>query len=214
MTPERENPATGLVHVLDDDASVRTALARLLRAVGYEVRAHETAASYLLEPAANGPTCLILDVRMPGLNGLEMQEALARRGDSIPIVFLSGHGDIPMSVQAMRAGAVDFLTKPVRREQLLAAVRAAFSHDSGRKTHQSDTEQLVERMASLTPREKQVFEGVVAGRLNKQIASDIGAAERTVKSHRAHMMEKLQVSSVADLVRLAERLLHSPGSKR
>jgi len=209
MTADREEPAEGIVHVLDDDASVRAALVRLLRAAGYEARAHASPASYLLELPTDAPRCLILDVRMPGASGLEIQEALARRGESVPIVFLTGHGDIPMSVQAMRAGAVDFLTKPVRREPLLNAVHTALSRDAARKSDRSAMDDVKARFETLTPREREVFEGVVAGKLNKRIAVEIGMAERTVKAHRAHLMGKMKVVSVADLVRMAERLRRS-----
>jgi FixJ family two-component response regulator len=196
----------GTVHVLDDDASVRTSLTRLLSAVGYDVRAHATAASYLMEPRPDGPACLILDVRMPEANGLEIQEALARLRINVPIIFLTGHGDIPMSVRAMRAGAADFLTKPVRREQLLAAVQAAFAGQTASRADHSQLDALQARFQSLTAREREVFEGVVAGKLNKQIAGQLNIAERTVKAHRSQMMEKMQAGSVAELVRQAQQL--------
>jgi FixJ family two-component response regulator len=206
MTQDPGKPTKQVVHVLDDDASVRTALARLLRAVGYEVRVHASATTYLLEPPPEAPTCLVLDVRMPELGGLAMQQALAKRGNRVPIVFLTGHGDIPMSVQAMRAGAVDFLTKPVRREALVAAVRAAFARDIANFSDQAQRNELKARYDSLSEREREVFVGVVAGRLNKQIAAQLGIAERTVKAHRAQVMEKMRAESVADLVRQAENL--------
>ena len=199
MTQPQDGRAPGVVHVLDDDASVRTALARLLVAMGYEVKVHASAASYLLEPQSGAPSCLILDVRMPQVSGLEIQDALARLRRTVPIIFLTGHGDIPMSVQAMRAGAVDFLTKPVKREKLLAAVRTAVAG----RAHQED---LRTRYESLTAREREVFAGVVAGNLNKQIAAKLNIAERTVKAHRSQLMEKMQAHSVADLVRQSENL--------
>ena len=203
---ETSNPQLGTIHVLDDDASVRTSLTRLLAAVGYEVRAHATAASYLLDPHPAGPTCLILDVRMPEVNGLDIQDALARLRVNVPIIFLTGHGDIPMSVRAMRAGAADFLTKPVRREQLLSAVRAAFAGQSASRADDTHLVELKARYEGLTAREREVFEGVVAGKLNKQIAGQLDIAERTVKAHRSQMMEKMQARSVAELVRQAEQL--------
>jgi FixJ family two-component response regulator len=206
MTTSRKPKEQGLVHVLDDDASVRTALTRLLSAVGYEVRAHATAASYLLQPASDGPSCLILDVRMPEASGLEIQDALARLRVPVPIIFLTGHGDIPMSVKAMRAGASDFLTKPVKREQLLAAVRDALATQTASNADRSQLGELRARYDTLTAREREVFDGVVAGKLNKQIAAQLNIAERTVKAHRSQVMEKMQANSVADLVRQAEHL--------
>ena len=196
----------GVVHVLDDDASVRTALARLLGAVGYEVRLHATASSYLLEPQSDGPTCLILDVRMPEVGGLEIQEALTRLRVPVPIIFLTGHGDIPMSVKAMRAGASDFLTKPVKREKLLEAVDMAMERHAATNAGRAQMTELQARFESLTAREREVFRGVVAGKLNKQIAADLQIAERTVKAHRSQVMEKMQAESLADLVRQSEHL--------
>jgi len=207
MTAEGRGPALGLIHVLDDDEAVRTALDRLLTALGYEVRTHASPASYLLEPAPTGPCCLILDVRMPGVSGLEMQTALARLGSTVPIIFLTGHGDVPMSVRAMRAGAVDFLMKPVNRDLLLAAVEAAFAHHATTVTGRQQKGEVHTRYQTLTTREREVFEGVVAGKLNKQIAAQLDIAERTVKAHRAQAMEKMHAQSVADLVRAWE-LLH------
>jgi len=206
MTVADPSAKKGLVHVLDDDASVRTALTRLLSAVGYEVRAHSSAASYLLQPVSDGPTCLILDVRMPEASGLEIQDALARLRVSVPIIFLTGHGDIPMSVKAMRAGASDFLTKPVKRDQLLAAVSVALATQTARNADRSHLGELRSRFDSLTAREREVFDGVVAGKLNKQIAAQLSIAERTVKAHRSQVMEKMRASSVAELVRQAESL--------
>jgi FixJ family two-component response regulator len=206
MSQPRKERGQGLVHVLDDDASVRTALARLLGAVGYEVKVHATAASYLMDPGSKVPSCLILDVRMPEVSGLEIQDALARLRVGVPIIFLTGHGDIPMSVKAMRAGAVDFLTKPVKRELLLAAVEAAFATQTARNADRTQHDELKARYESLTAREREVFAGVVAGKLNKQIAAQLNIAERTVKAHRSQLMEKMSANSVADLVRQAEHL--------
>ena len=206
MTPSAKNKH-GVVHVLDDDASIRNALSRLLGAVGYEVRLHATAASYLLEPRADGrPTCLILDVRMPEVGGLEIQEALSRLRIAVPIIFLTGHGDIPMSVKVMRAGASDFLTKPVKRDKLLEAVAAAMERHAASNAGRAQVTELQARFDSLTAREREVFRGVVAGKLNKQIAADLDIAERTVKAHRSQVMEKMCADSLADLVRQAEHL--------
>jgi FixJ family two-component response regulator len=206
MSQPRKEKSPGIVHVLDDDASVRTALARLLGAVGYEVKVHATAAGYLMEPASRNPSCLILDVRMPEVNGLEIQDALARLRVNVPIIFLTGHGDIPMSVKAMRAGAVDFLTKPVKRDMLLSAVEAAFAGQTAKIADRTQQDELQARYDSLTAREREVFAGVVAGKLNKQIAAQLSIAERTVKAHRSQLMEKMRANSVADLVRQAEHL--------
>jgi FixJ family two-component response regulator len=201
-----ETRSKGTVHVLDDDASMRTSLTRLLGALGYEVRAHASAAAYLLDPPGEGASCLILDVRMPEVSGLEIQEALARLRMRVPIIFLTGHGNIPMSVRAMRAGASDFLTKPVDREQLVAAVESALAGQDAIDHGVSKLGELEARFEALTAREREVFDGVVAGKLNKQIAAALDIAERTVKAHRSQMMEKMRAQSVADLVRQAERL--------
>ena len=203
----RRSPA-GIVHVVDDDASVRKALARLLGAVGYEAHLHASAAEYLMAPADEPgvPVCVVLDVRMPGPSGLDLHESLARRPVAPPVVFLTGHGSIPMSVRAMKSGAVDFLTKPVRRDAFLSAVSAALARSAHSSEDASTLREMRECLESLTPREREVFDGVVAGRLNKQIAADIGAAERTVKAYRANVMEKMKAESVADLARIAERL--------
>jgi len=196
-----------IVHVVDDDDSVRTAVVRLLQAAGYEARGYASAGEFLLGRSdRNAPGCVVLDVRLPGPSGLDLQEALARLEVPLPIVFLTGHGDIPMSVRAMKAGAVDFLTKPVSREALLAAVRVAVARDADTRAAREGMRGLRARYDSLTPREREVFAGIVAGRLNKQIAADLGTAERTIKAHRAHVMEKMDVASVAELVRIAGQL--------
>jgi RNA polymerase sigma factor (sigma-70 family) len=189
-----------VVHVVDDDPSFRTAISRLLRAAGYEVRVYGSAGDFLLEPPADGSGCILLDLRMPGPSGLELHEAIARRGDTLPVIFLTGHGDIPQSVRAMRQGAVDFLTKPVRRTELVASIRQALERQEAAAETTGRRKAIAERFAKLTPREKEVFELVVAGRLNKQIAALLGTSERTVKAHRARIMEKMQVDSVAGLV--------------
>lgn len=203
--------ATPVVHVVDDDDSLRVAVTRLLEAAGYEVRGYASAGEYLLSEPADAPGCLLLDLQMPGPSGLELQTALARSAEALPVVFLSGHGDIPTSVRAVKAGAVDFLTKPVRKEALVEAVRNAISQDRHRRQERERQSALRAGYDSLTPRERQVFAGVVAGRLNKQVAADLGMAERTVKAHRAQIMRKLGAGSLAELVRIAEQL--EPGSE-
>jgi FixJ family two-component response regulator len=196
-----------VVHVVDDDDSMRTAVVRLLQAAGYQARGYGSAGEFLLGRSdRDAPGCAVLDVRMPGPSGLDLQEALARFDVPLPIVFLTGHGDIPMSVRAIKAGAVDFLTKPVSREVLLGAVRSAIARDAETRAAREVLRVLRARYESLTPREREVFTGVVAGRLNKQIAADLGTAERTIKAHRAQVMEKMQVGSVAELVQAADQL--------
>lgn len=195
-----------VVHVVDDDDSARTAVLRLLGAAGYIARGYGSAGEFLMMISDETPGCLVLDVRMPGPSGLELQEALARRRSTLPVVFLTGYGDIPMSVRAIKAGAVDFLTKPVEREALMRAVRSALERDARNRRNREQGRALREKFDALTPRERDVFVRVVSGKLNKQIAADLGTAERTVKAHRAHVMEKLNVASVAELVHVAEQL--------
>ena len=196
----------GVVHIVDDDARFRTAIGRALSAAGHAPRLYGSAAEYLAVDDSEGPACLIVDLRMPGTNGLDLQEALARRGDSHPVIFLSAHGDIPSTVRAMRNGALDFLTKPVPTAVLLEAIGRALEQDIERKRELDLTMELKRCYATLTPRERQVMAGVVAGRLNKQICYALQSAERTVKTHRARVMEKMNVASVAELVRRAEEL--------
>ena len=197
------------VHVVDDDAGIRRALGRVLEAAGYDVRCYASAGEFLMSERAAGPACLVLDLKLPGPSGLELQSALARDPESIPVVFLSGHGDVPTSVRALKAGAVDFLTKPVDRRSLLGAIEAALAADAARRARSDDLRGLQDRYQALTTREREVFALVVTGKLNKQIAADIGAAERTVKAHRARVMEKMQAGSLAELVRMADRLFGS-----
>ena len=198
---------TPIVHVVDDDDSVRTAVMRLLEAAGYEVRGYASAGEFLLGRSdRNAPGCAVLDVAMPGPSGLDLQQALTQLDVPVPVVFLTGHGDIPMSVQAMKAGAVDFLTKPVRKETLLAAVTAALARDAETRAGYDRLRTLRERYRTLTQREREVFAGVVAGKLNKEIARELAVTERTVKAHRAQVMGKMAVASVAELVHVADRL--------
>lgn len=197
---------TPIVHVVDDDEPLRQAVCRLLRASGYDVRAYGSAGEFLISDVVDGPGCLLLDVQMPGPSGLDLQQALDRRQGSLPVIFLTGHGDIPTSVRAMRAGAVDFLTKPVQRDLLLQAVETALSQDARRRATREAVSSLHERAGTLTTREREVFALVVTGLLNKQIAAEMGCSIRTVKIHRQRVMEKMHASSLADLVRAAEAL--------
>jgi FixJ family two-component response regulator len=193
------------VYLIDDDPGVLKALTRLLRSAGLQPIPFGCPLEFLAtcDPALRG--CLVLDVAMPGLDGMRMQQALAAAGCTLPIIFLTGHGDIPMSVQAMKRGAVDFLTKPVDEASLLAAVREALARDAMEGRKAAERSALRDRLASLTPREAEVLTHVVAGKLNKQIAVELGTAEKTIKVHRARVMEKMQAQSLADLVRMTER---------
>ena len=199
-----------LVHLIDDDESLRRAVARVLEAAGYEVRCYSSCGEFLLAQPFKQPGCLVLDVRMPGPSGLELQEALKKQGNTIPIVFLTGHGDISTSVRAMKAGAVDFLTKPVERDALLSAVETALKKDQTERTERERAQALHSRFQMLTQRERSVLELVAQGKLNKQIAASLGIAERTVKAHRAQVMEKLQVESFAELIMAANILCFKP----
>jgi len=198
--------APPLIHVVDDDDSFRAALLRLLGAAGFEARGYASAGEFLLDPPAERPGCLLLDVRMPGPSGLDLQAALARRGVALPVVFLTGYADVATSVRAFKAGAVDFIEKPVERDALLNAVRRALDRDAVERALRSEEEELRARLASLTTREVEIFHQIVAGRLNKQIADDLSVSERTVKAQRAQIMTKLGVASTVDLGRLAERM--------
>lgn len=196
----------GIVHVVDDDVAFRTGIGRVLTAARHVARLYGSAAEYLASHDSQGPACLLLDMYMPGPTGLELQAMLAGREDAHPVVFLSGHGDVPTTVRAMKGGAIDFLTKPVPVATLLDAIDRALERDLERQARVERAADLRARYASLTPREREVMAGVVAGRLNKQICHELDAAERTVKTHRSRVMEKMRVRSVADLVRLAEEL--------
>jgi FixJ family two-component response regulator len=195
------------VFLIDDDASVLTALSRLLREAGFDVEAFQSPSEFLLHDDTSTPGCAVLDVALGEWNGLEVQTALANKGDARPIIFITGQGDIATSVQAMKAGAVDFLTKPVRDEDLIEAVRRALERDRATREEEARLASVGERLASLTPREQEVLSSVVAGRLNKQIAAELGIAEKTVKVHRARVMAKMAVRSVAELVRIVQRTL-------
>jgi len=194
------------VFIVDDDAALLRALSRLLRESGLQAATYTSAEDFLARHDAQAPGCLVLDVNLPGLDGLALQRQLAEAGPALPIVFLSGHGDIPMTVQAVKAGAVDFLTKPVAAEALLAAVRAGLAQDAQARAAQAESAHLRQRFASLTAREREVLAGLVAGKLNKQIASDLGIALQTVKFHRTRIMDRVQARTVAELMHLTARV--------
>ncbi len=195
-----------VVYVVDDDPSVRKALERLMRSSGHEARTFTSALEFLNGKRLETPACLVLDINMPGLNGLELQEHLVNQEISVPIVFITGYGTVPESVKAMKAGAVDFLQKPFSDEDLLEAISRALENDRRAKQDQEQLKQLSERLETLTPREYEVFRLVVTGMLNKQIAFQLGTVEKTIKVHRARVMAKMGAQSVADLVRFADKL--------
>jgi FixJ family two-component response regulator len=197
---------TPLIHVVDDDDSLRTAVLRLLDAAGYEAIGYASTGDFLLDPPPDRPGCLVLDVRMPGPSGLDLQAALQRQGVTLPVVFLTGYADVASTLQAMKAGAVDFLAKPVDRDTLFDALRRALARDALQRTERDEARRLRARFDSLTSRERDVFDRVVAGKVNKQIADELGIGERTVKTERAQVLTKLGVGSTAELGRLAERL--------
>jgi FixJ family two-component response regulator len=197
---------TATVFIVDDEAGVRNALARVFRSAGLQTAVFPSANEFLASFDSEAPGCLVLDLAMPGLNGIELQRALDRIGSPLPIVFLTGHATVSDSVQAMKGGAVDFLTKPVEDDVLLEAVRAALERDAEARASRSELDEIRERLSTLTPREREVLQQVVCGRLNKQIAHQLGTVEKTIKVHRARVMKKMQAGSLAELVRMAERL--------
>ena len=198
--------AAPMIFVVDDDPSIRTSLGRLLEAAGYAVETFASARAFLARAPQAGPCCLVLDVRMPGLTGLELQEALAATGRQMSIVFISGHSDVPMSVRAMKAGAIDFLAKPFDVEELLSAIQRAMAKAVQTLAEEARVTEIRQRVGTLTPRETEVFALVVTGMLNKQIAAALGVSEKMVKVHRARVMAKMRAGSVAELVRLADRV--------
>lgn len=203
-----------VVHVVDDDGAFRTAVSRLLKAAGYETKGYGSAADFLLDPPVGGPGCILLDLRMPGPSGLELQRAIAKTGHGLPVIFLTGRGDIRQSVLAMRQGAVHFLTKPVQRGELLAAVEEALERQSAEEADYGRRREVARCFEALTVREGEVFELVVVGRLNKQIGVALGVSERTVKAHRAQIMAKMHLNSVAELVHAAGLLRRRSTSPR
>ena len=199
-------PLAPTIHIVDDDTSFRTAIARLLQVSGYQVALYESAEQLLENPPTLAPGCILLDLRMPGLSGLDLQDRLAKLGYTLPIVFLTGHGDIPASVRAIKAGAEDFLSKPVEKKPLLEAVQRALARQETLREHHERLAALRALVATLTPRESEVFALVVRGKLNKQIAYELGTSERTIKAHRHNIMQKLQIQSLAELVLIADQL--------
>ena len=202
-----------IVFVVDDDASVREAVKRLISTVGLRVETFGSTREFLDGKRPDSPACLVLDVRLPDASGLELQHALAEAGVQIPIIFITGHADVPMTVRAMKAGAVEFLTKPFRGQELLDAIQVAIARDRVARNEQGQIQELRSRYETLTAREKEVLALVVSGLLNKQVGAELGASELTVKTHRGRVMQKMQAESLADLVRMYERLKPSIASK-
>jgi FixJ family two-component response regulator len=204
MGEVRESHA--IIAIVDDDPSVRKGLERLIRSLGWKTESFGSAQEFLASPRINAPTCIVLDLQLPGLSGLELQKQMSEAGVETPIVFLTGHGDIPASVKAMKAGAIEFLTKPVDEQDLLNAIQEAIERDRRIRQQRADVRDLRDRYESLTSREQEVMQQVVSGLLNKQIAAELKITEDTVKFHRGHIMRKMRAGSLADLVRMAEAL--------
>jgi FixJ family two-component response regulator len=200
------NTANTTVLVIDDDADLRASVGRLLRSLGLDVHLFASISDFLKSDPPDGPTCLVLDVRLPGQSGLDLQRELAAANSELPIIFITGHGDIPMSVQAMKGGAIEFLTKPFRDQELLDAIQLGLSRDRARRENQKALAALRERFESLSPREREIMAQVAHGRLSKQIAGDIGIAEATVKVHRSRLMHKMKARSLPELSRMADKL--------
>jgi FixJ family two-component response regulator len=207
-------PDEGFVHIVDDDPGVRAGLSSLVRSVGYEVRLYGSAGEFLESELPATPSCLLLDVRLPGTNGLDLQDSLRQRGIDFPVILMTGYGDVQMSVRGMKAGALDFLTKPLRHQDVLDAVGLALARDRERRATAQKLDAIRARIRLLTPRERQVMDLVAAGKMNKQIASDLGLSQITVKMHRGSLMKKMGVRSVADLVKLVEAHRLADGNKR
>ncbi len=205
---------SAVVYIVEDDESFRPALCHVLEARGFNVQAFPDAESFMQLPGEPGPGCLLLDVHLPGLNGLDLHAHLMKKCPSLPVIFLTAHGDINMSVDAMKKGAFDFLVKPVRSELLAAAIQHAFDHNLRLRQEHAEMRDLTARYESLSPREKEVMALVVSGRMNKQTAAELGITERTIKAHRAQIMTKMQLESLADLVRAAGRLMIDPSGTR
>jgi len=206
------NTTDSIVFVVDDDRSAREGLADLISSVGLKAKAFASAQEFLRHKRPEAPACLVLDVRLPGLSGLDLQRELARSGEPLPIIFITGHGDIPMSVRAIKAGAVEFLTKPFREQEMLDAIQQALKTDWAAREQRARASELRLRYESLTPREREVMQLVIAGMLNKQIAGELGASEVTVKMHRGQVMHKMKAESVVELLRMAETIaIINPG---